>query len=304
MDLQSLRYFCAVAKSQSLTGAARALGVSQPTVSVAIQNLEARLETTLFTRERNGVRLTATGEELRKYTTRVFALLDEAEERVRGLEKGDYGSFVIGCHESLGAYFLPQFMRALYEEHPGLEVLLSNDPSAVVREKVLSREVHFGIVVNPAPHDDLVMVELFEDAVDVLVAEGAKRHATREEAQVVYAAGPVIYAGRVNEGVALLDMLAKEGFLVTRRLVCGDLEQVKSLALAGLGVAVLPRRVAAYGHEGKLVRLHRSLPSVHDKIMLLYRADMHKTRASSTLKDALVRYGRTLQGNGVVQSYK
>lgn len=297
MDLAALRYFRAVAKSQSLTGAAKALGVSQPTISVAMQNLETRLATTLLVRERNGVRLTATGEELYRYTVRIFALLDEAEERVRGLEHGDYGTFVVGCHESLGAYFLPAFMRELLESHPGIELLLSNDTSASVRDAVVARSIHFGIVVNPQPHPDLVMLDLYEDAIEVLVAESSP-HSSRldglEEARRRYAEGPVIYAGRVSECQILVDRLAAEGFVATRKLVCGDLEQVKSLVLAGIGVAILPRRVASYGHEGKLVRLHPGLPVFRDRIQLVYRADMHKTRASTKLKEALVAYGRTL----------
>ena len=294
MDLNALRYFCVVAKSQSLTGAAKALGVSQPTLSVAMQNLEARLSTTLLVRDRSGVRLTATGDELLRYATRVFALLDEAEERVKGLEQGDFGTFVLGCHESLGSYFLPAFMTELLKTDPGIELLLSNETSAVVREKVIAREIQFGIVVNPQPHPDLVMLDLFEDAIDVLVAKDSKPHETLEEARRAYVEGPVIYARRVTECQTLVDALVGEGFVGTRKLVCGDLEQVKSLALAGLGVAVLPRRVATYGHEGKLVRLHPTLPVLRDRIQLLFRADMHKTRASTRLKDALVGYGRTL----------
>ena len=297
MDLNALRYFRAVAKSQSLTAAAKALGVSQPTLSVAMQNLEARLSTTLLVRDRNGVRLTATGDELLRYATRVFALLDEAEERVRGLEQGDVGTFVLGCHESLGSYFLPAFMTELLKTHPGIELLLSNETSATVRDKVIAREIHFGIVVNPSSHPDLVMIDLFEDAIDVLLAKGDRAQvcaASLEDARRVYAEGPVIYAGRVTECQTLVDELGVEGFVTARKLVCGDHEQVKSLALAGLGVAVLPRRVAAYGHEGKLVRLHPTLPILRDSIQLLYRGDMHKTRAATRLKDALVGYGRTL----------
>jgi DNA-binding transcriptional LysR family regulator len=77
-------------------------------------------------------------------------------------------------------------------------------------------------------------------------------------------------------------------------LSCGDLELVKSLALAGIGVALLPRRVAAYAQEGRLVRLHPELPVIPDVISLVYRADMHRTRAAMRLKDALVAYGKRL----------
>ncbi len=292
MDIQALRYFRAVANHKSLTGAAKALGVSQPTLSVAMQNLESRLSTTLLARDRSGVSLTSTGEELYRYTIRIFDLLDEAEERVRGIEQGDVGTFVLGCYWSLGAYFLPAFMTELMKTDPGIELQLLNEQSSTVRDKVISREVHFGIVVNPQPHPDLVMLDLYEDAIDLLVSkDSARPHATLEDARQVYVDGPVIYAGRVSE---LVDQLANEGLATSRKLVCGDLEQVKSLVLAGLGVGVLPRRVAAYGHEGKLVRLHPTFPIFPDRIQLLFRADMHKTRASTRLKEALVAYGRTL----------
>ena len=61
----------------------------------------------------------------------------------------------------------------------------------------------------------------------------------------------------------------------------------------GLGVGLLPRRVAAHGQPG-LVRLHPDLPCIPDRVFLLYRHDLHRTRAAMTLKDALVAHGRAL----------
>lgn len=69
---------------------------------------------------------------------------------------------------------------------------------------------------------------------------------------------------------------------------------MKSLALAGIGPALLPRRVAAYGQEGRLVPLHAKLPSFPDTISLIYRSDMHRTRAAMRTKDELVAYGKRL----------
>ena len=63
---------------------------------------------------------------------------------------------------------------------------------------------------------------------------------------------------------------------------------------AGIGPAILPRRVGAYGHERRLVRLHPSLPFMPDTICLVYRADMHRTRAAMRTKDELVAFGRSL----------
>jgi DNA-binding transcriptional LysR family regulator len=311
MELNHLRYFQAIAQSGSLTAAAKALHVTQPTLTVAMQALEERLGTTLLLRDRSGVRLTATGEELLRYAGDVFALVERAEQQIRSLEKDDVGNFVIGCHESLGAYFLPGFMASFLRAAPRIELSLWNGTSANVQRAVLDRTVHFGLVVNPHPHPDLVLLELFHDAVDLFVAEGAPPSSAPPTSQrfgvvdtatdpVLTAArarlrhGPLVFAGRVSQCRALLDMLAADGLLPTRMLSCGDLELVKSLALAGIGVALLPRRVAAYGHEGKLVRLHPTFPFFPDTICLVFRADLHKTRATLRVKDALVAYGKGL----------
>jgi DNA-binding transcriptional LysR family regulator len=106
--------------------------------------------------------------------------------------------------------------------------------------------------------------------------------------------GPLIFASRISQCQDLIDRLGVLHMLPLRRLSCGDLELVKSLGLAGVGVCMLPRRVAAYGHEGKLVRLHAALPFFPDIICLVYRADRHHTRGGAFLKDALVAYGRKL----------
>src|SRR3954454_6808026 len=110
MDLKDLRYFAAIAESGSMTAAAKSLHVSQPTLTVAMQNLEEQLKTQVFVRERSGVKLTAAGDELLEHAKQIFLLLEHAEQRVKGLESEDVGTFIIGSNESLGAYFLPDFM--------------------------------------------------------------------------------------------------------------------------------------------------------------------------------------------------
>lgn len=68
----------------------------------------------------------------------------------------------------------------------------------------------------------------------------------------------------------------------------------RSLALAGVGVTILPRRIATSDPQQRLWRLHPALPFMPDVVYLAYRADMHRTRAAMRLKDALVEYGRGL----------
>jgi DNA-binding transcriptional LysR family regulator len=291
MDLTHLRYFRTIAQCGSMTAAARVLRVSQPTITVAVKNLEEELKTTLLLRNRSGVTLTKTGEELARYAHDVFDLLDRAEKAIQGLETEEAGRFVIGCHESLGAYFLPDFMLRILEDAPRIEVTLWNGTSAAVEEAVVGRQVDFGLVVNARPHQELVIVDLFKDAVDVFVAAHLLANATPKE---LLRDRPLVFAGRVEQCRSIIEQLASAGLLPSRLLSCGDLELTKSLALAGVGVALLPRRVAAYGQRGKLVRLDPDLPFFPDKISLIFRGDSHKTRAAARLKEALVAHGKRL----------
>lgn len=246
--------------------------------------------------------LTRTGEELLDHARDVFGVLGRVEQRIAGLEQEVVGNFVIGCHESLGAYFLPGFLQNFWRSAPNIEIRLWNGTSAGVVDAVVERKVDFGLVVNPLPHASLVITELFEDAMDLFVEasiaprpdlEGDKP--SFERAAQMLKHGPLVYASRISQCQDLIERLGASHMLPLRRLSCGDLELVKSLALAGVGVCMLPRRVAAYGHEGKLVRLHPELPFFPDTICLVYRADGHRTRGSAFVKDAIVAHGRRLR---------
>lgn len=296
MDIHHLRYFQAVAERGSLTAAARHLGVSQPTLTVAMRKLEARFDTTLLLRNPRGVTVTRTGQELLNHIVQIFAILDDAEQRIHGLEQEEIGDFVVGCHESLGAYFLPGFLNDFIARAPGIQVTLWNSTSRDVYDAVIKRDIHFGLIVNPMPHPDLVMINLFEDAVDLFVTEddALPPDATLQDALDRLARGPLIFAGRVAQARQLIEQLSSDISLPERLLSCGDLELVKSLTLAGLGVGVIPRRVAAYNTPRPLRRLHPDLPFIPDRIVLAYRADMHRTRGALRLKDELVRYGKAL----------
>jgi DNA-binding transcriptional LysR family regulator len=146
------------------------------------------------------------------------------------------------------------------------------------------------------------MTELFDDAMDLFVEASVVPRDVAGDSERSWAwaieklqQGPLIFAGRISQCQDLIDRLGTEHLLPVRRLSCGDLELVKSLALAGIGVCMLPRRVAAYGHEGKLVRLHQALPFFPDIISLVYRADGHRPRGGTYVKEALVAYGRKLR---------
>ena len=295
MDLVHLRYFRVIAEVGNLTAAAKILGVAQSTLTAAVKRLEKHLDSTLLLRNPRGVTLTPTGRALANSGREILGMVDELEERIHGLERADVGEFVIGCHESLGAYFLPAFMSAFLKTSAGIELRVWNGTSTGVREAVIDRSVHFGLIVNPLPHDDLVMVEAFRDAVALVARrDGLARPGSREQLEERMRSAPLVYADRVDQCQQIVDTLRGLDLLPPRLLTTGDLELTKALVLADIGVGILPRRVADYGHEGELVVLHPSLPQIPDRIMLCFRVDAHRTTAWRRTKQALLAYAEEI----------
>lgn len=293
MELYQLRYLLAVARAGSFTGAARELRTSQSTLSTAVAKLEESVGAALFLRTRDGVVPTEAGALLLDRAAALLAQVDRAVEELRDLETAIRGRFVIGCHDSLGAYFLPPLLRGFHERLPAVELQIWNGSSMEVRDAVVRREVHFGLVVNTLPHLDLVLVDCFQDEIQVLGLEGPC--ATLAEAEAVLKRGPLVWPARAPFD-DVVRRLASRQLVPERRLPVGDLGLARSLALAGIGPAVLPRRVAEAGEDGppRLRRLHPDLPAFRDQIHLVWRADLHRTRASARVREEILARGRAL----------
>lgn len=295
MDLKQLEYFLAVVENGSISAAARALDARQPTLSVSLKNLEDTLGSTLLHRDARGVKLTASGKVVETAAREVFETLERARGEVSGLEDDEVGEFTVGCNDAVGAYFLPSFMRSFLEATPNVHISLWSGSNPEVRDAVVSRAIDFGLSVNAEPHPDLVMVPLYRDGVELYVSAEETPPRNSVDAFLRIKRGPLIISRRASRIADLITRLESDEALPERVLDCGDLQLVRSLVKEGLGVGLLPRRVARHGNEEELRRLHPKLPGVPEVVYLLYRADLHRTRAALRLKDSLLLYGRTLQ---------
>ncbi len=294
-----LRYFLAIAEEGSFTGGARSLGMSQPALTAAIQELERDLDTTLFVRTARGVTLTRTGEALVGHARGLVRSAAELRSAIHDLEHEPRGRFTLGCHESLGAYFLPGFLTRFFEAQPRIEVALWNGNSRDVHTAVVERRIDVGIVVNPSPHPDVVIVPLFTDRVG-LIASGRLRDRRKKDPLRLLDEVPLLYVPVLSQVQWILARLP-EGTVARRHLPCSSMELVKSLVVDGAGIGILPRRVAAHGvPEGTLVDLTPDAPAFEDTIALVRRADLHETKATRIFLDALKARGKELAATGAV----
>lgn len=294
MDLRQLRYFQAVAAAGRITSAARELGITQPALSIALGKLESELGVVLFDRDHRGVHLTESGRTLLEVVTQAMTIIEEGRQQLSGLENEPVGRFVLGCPSALGCYLLPALLPGLLDSFPRLELVIRAATSRELEAAVVAREVHFGLCTHSPQASDLVMLDLFRDEVCVIAPPLPGSRAPRGwgEATSLLRRSTLVYSSAMPQAAEILDELAARGLAPARRLDCGDVHMVAEAALAGLGVAILPRRVAAHRHGSRLAPLHPRLPTVTDTIRLLYRSDTHRTRAASLLTDALVTKAR------------
>lgn len=124
MEFRHLRYFLALAEELHFGRAAKRLSISQPPLSLNIQQLEASVGAQLFVRNSREVRLTAAGQ---AFVPKARALLDQAVEaarHARDVDQGLVGHLHIGFVGAMLYRGLPQMLRQFQTEHPALQVSL------------------------------------------------------------------------------------------------------------------------------------------------------------------------------------
>lgn len=284
-----LRYFQQVAEHGSFTAAARELDISQPSLSVAVRKLEQALGQKLFHRSRQGVTLTRAGEILLEHARQANLTLEAAKDELLALSTVPRGSFRLGAHESLAGYVLPGFLGRFLSRYPEVRITLHNGNSRDVERMVIERDLDLALVVNPSRHPESVVLELFNDRVGFVAS--AKLRRKRKDVRTLLSEVPWIHVPVLQQTQSIVQSLAAEGLAPSYALTCSSMELVKSLVLDGVGVGILPFRVASHGVSGgRLVRLD-GLPVFDDTITLVRRYDMPMTAGARALLDELKAHG-------------
>lgn len=150
MEVRVLRYFLAVAREGSVTGAANFLHVTQPTLSRQIKDLEEELGTKLFVRHSHSVSLTPDGMRLRKRAEEVVDMIEKTEAEFSAREETISGDIHIGGGETRVMRHLAGIIREIREEYPDIHFHLYSGNSEDVTERLDKGLLDFGILIQPA----------------------------------------------------------------------------------------------------------------------------------------------------------
>ena len=151
-----LTYFYEIADSLNFSHAAKKLGVSQPSLSIAISRLEKSLKAELFIRHSQGVTLTQPGQRLFNHVGELLEKWQKTESSIQVLNQEVSGKVIIGCRSSLVSHMTNLVTRML-KTYPSLEIQVLNDISLKTTHGVIDGSLDIGIVFEPNKHPDLIM---------------------------------------------------------------------------------------------------------------------------------------------------
>lgn len=163
MELRVLQYFLAVARKQSISGAAQALHLSQPTLSTQLKALEKELGKQLLIRGTPGSRkvtLTEEGMILRKRAEEILALVERTEHDIALAEQTIAGDVYIGAGETDGIRLLTQVAQAVQNQYPDIHFHISSGDGKDVLEDLDKGLIDFGLLLQPVDITKYEMLEL------------------------------------------------------------------------------------------------------------------------------------------------
>lgn len=269
-----LAYFIEVATTLNVSRAAERLGISQPSLSLAMQRLEHAVGAPLLSRSKRGVTLTQPGKQLLHHARSLLQSWDEVKAGALASVSEIQGSYVIGCHPSVALNCMAALLPDLMQQHPKLAVSLRHDLSRKVAEDVVSHKADIGIVVNPVAHPDLIIHHLCDDEVTLWAA--ASGHVNRDV---------LICDPDLVQSQTLLKKLKKAGMNFTRTVTSGNLEVIADLTAHGAGIGIIPGR-AAVRTRRKIARLPKS-PVFQDEHCLIFRVENRNVRTIQEISKAI-----------------
>ena len=286
--LEQLVILRAVAKGGSFKNAAQSLFLTQPAVSLQIQNLEKQLKTNLFDRTKKQIELTEAGTLLLRYSNRILALCEESSRVLDDLSELQSGKLVIGASQTTGTYLMPKIIGLFQQKYPNINVQLNVDSTRKVAWHLMNRQVDIGIVGGKIPKELRKILEItpyVEDELALIVPPShpyVKLECIKKED--LYDLKFISLNSYSTIRTVVDDTLSKNGIDVTRLKVemeLNSIEAIKNAVQSSLGAAFVS--VSAITKELELNLLNCVIiedVKINRKLCIILNPNRYKSKAS------------------------
>jgi LysR family transcriptional regulator, transcription activator of glutamate synthase operon len=264
MELRQLKYFVEVARLEHFSMAAEALHVAQSALSRQIGLLEKELGVELFEREGRNVKLTLIGKLFAGQAMIALKAIDNATQQVEEYLDPERGMIRVGFPSSIASSTLPTIIAGFKKEHPEVRLHLRQGSYEFLTEGVKKREIDIAFI-GPVPascpdlHADILFSECFvallPEAHSLATKSSLSLYQLERESFVLFPKGSVLRK-------IVVDACHQAGFSPFIPFEGEDLDAIKGLVSAGIGVTLLPESTLFENRPKGTVTLKVSDPEV------------------------------------------
>ena len=295
--LRQLQFLTALRAEGSFVAAAEAVGVTQPTLSAGIKELETALGATLVERGRTGAVLTSAGEEAAERASRALSEVEELVRAVHAAGKPFSGVFRLGAIPTIAPFLLPRALPVLKRNYPDLRLKLREDLTARLIEALRTRTLDAALIALPYTAHGIASIAIAEDEFLFLAPEGhpltkrndlAPEHLKHEDVLLL------------DDGHCLRDHALSVCNLAPGRSTADasatSLHTLVQMVSGGMGVTLLPRLAAEGGATAgaKVVLRPFADPVIGRAIGVAWRAGGQRETEARALAELLGALFKTL----------
>ncbi|MGB7086030.1 MAG: LysR family transcriptional regulator [Phormidesmis sp.] len=286
--LDQLRILKAIAAEGSFKRAADSLYVSQPAVSLQVQNLERQLDVPLFDRGGRRAQLTEAGHLLLEYGDRILSLCQETCRAIEDLQNLQGGTLIIGASQTTGTYLLPRMIGQFRQRYPEVAVQLHVHSTRRTAWSVANGQIDLAIIGGEIPPELQESLEVAPYAEDELALIMPVFHPLASNDFIarsdLYKLKFITLDSQSTIRKAINQVLARGG-IETRRLriemELNSIEAIKNAVQSGLGVAFAS--TSAIEKELQMGVIHRArIESVEVKrtLSVIFNPNRYRSKAA------------------------
>ena len=269
MELRQLEYFCAVSSLENFTKAAHFLHVSQPSVTKAIQALEAELNLLLFDRSQKHIFLTDAGQIFLLHAKKILQDVQTAKKSMEPFRTQNGGVIKLGVPPMVESYLFPNFFLKFQSLHPNILLDLQEcATSNSVAEKLDNDFLDFGIIFLKA--DTLLknsMLLLDSEFYLCLPLNHRLAQVPKIFFKELHGENFILQPKGTLQNLVTMELSADAGFAPNILLNTSQLKTIKELVSGGVAVSLLPKFVLIEPANFKAVPIE---PPVRFKISLAW----------------------------------
>jgi molybdate transport repressor ModE-like protein len=246
LEPMRLRLLVELGRRGSISAAADACGMGQPSATKHLQTLEAAVGEKLVERHGRASRLTDAGEVVATHGVRVLDTLEGMQDDLRALRGAERGTLTLAASTTPGSYVMPSILQCFADAHPNVDVDVVIGSSAWVASQVARRDVSLGLAGEMDLPEGVMGEPFLDDELLGIAAPGRLRIRRGRVSLDDLASETLLVRERGSSTRAIADrQLARVGYRPAKRWELDSNEAIKRSVEAGLGIGFVSRLVVA-----------------------------------------------------------